>query len=105
LSYVYTMIYLHQTSKVFNEWPRLAQYLQGDISVHNCKERRYKCHVCGKTFAETRGTAFYRLRMARDLVVTVVTLPTYGCPVQAIVVAFRLDGCMPRSKGASSGWQ
>ena len=64
---------------------------KGNIGVHSLKERRYKCHVCGQTFAETKGTAFYRLRTAQDLVVIVVTLLAHGCPVQAIVAAFDLD--------------
>jgi transposase-like protein len=47
--------------------------------------------VCGKTFTETKGTVFYRLRIAKDVVVLVVTLLAYGCPVQAICIAFGLD--------------
>jgi transposase-like protein len=47
--------------------------------------------VCGKTFAVTKGTVFYRLRTAKDLVVIVVTLLAHGCPLQAIVAAFGLD--------------
>jgi transposase-like protein len=31
------------------------------------------------------------LRTAKDIVVVVVTLLAYGCPVQAIVMAFGLD--------------
>ncbi len=34
---------------------------QGTIRVHSQKERRYRCTVCGRTFAATRGTPFYRL--------------------------------------------
>lgn len=71
--------------------PARGQVSKGNISVHSRKERRYKCHVCGKTFAETKGTSFYRLRTAKDVVVIVVTLLAYGCPVQAIVMAFGLD--------------
>ena len=71
--------------------PASGQIGQGNIGVHSLKERRYKCDVCGKTFAETKGTAFYRLRTAKDIVVVVVTLLAYGCPVQAIVMAFGLD--------------
>ena len=37
------------------------------------------------------GTAFYRLRATKEVVVTVVTLLAYGCPVQATVMAFGLD--------------
>lgn len=71
--------------------PARGQVGKGNISVHSRQERRYKCHVCGKTFAETKGTPFYRLRTAKDVVVIVVTLLAYGCPVQAIVMAFGLD--------------
>jgi transposase-like protein len=67
--------------------PASGQVGKGNISVHSQKERRYKCDVCNKTFAETKGTAFYRLRTAKEIVVTVVTLLAYGCPVQAIVMA------------------
>src|SRR5207237_3552164 len=38
-----------------------------------------------------RGTMLEGLRKPRDLIVIVVTLLTYGCPVQAIVHAFGLD--------------
>src|SRR5437764_4825181 len=38
-----------------------------------------------------RGTMFEGLRKPMDLMVIVVTLLTYGCPVQAIVHAFDLD--------------
>jgi hypothetical protein len=59
--------------------------------IHSRRERRYRCTRCERTFAETAGTALYRLRAARDEVVLVVTLLAYGCPVQAIVAAFGLD--------------
>jgi len=71
--------------------PARGQVGKGNISVHSQKERRYKCAVCNKTFAETKGTSFYRLRTVKDTVVVVVTLLAYGCPVQAIVMAFGLD--------------
>ena len=71
--------------------PTSGQMDKGNIRVHSLTERRYKCHVCGKTFAETKGTPFYRLRTAKETVVMVVTLLAYGCPVQAIVMAFGLD--------------
>ena len=62
-----------------------------NIVVHSQKEARYKCKICGKTFAATTGTPFYRLRNSMDVVTLVVTLIAYGCPVQAIVAAFHLD--------------
>ena len=71
--------------------PASGQVGKGNISVHSQKERRYICKVCGKTFAETKGTVFYRLRTGKDVVVLVVTLLAYGCPLQAICIAFGLD--------------
>jgi transposase-like protein len=64
---------------------------KGNIRIHSQKEARYKCWVCNKTFAESRGTPFYRLRHSIDLVTCVITLIAYGCPMQAIVMAFGLD--------------
>src|SRR5919202_6336934 len=63
----------------------------GRIGVHSYTERRYKCHACGKTFAETTGTALYGLKHPTWLVVLVLTLLAGGCPIPAIVFAFGLD--------------
>jgi hypothetical protein len=64
---------------------------QGNIGVHSHAEQRYVCHTCGRTFAATTGTAFYRLRSAADQVTLVLTLLSHGCPPQAIIAAFGLD--------------
>ena len=64
---------------------------QGNIGVHSQVEQRYVCHTCGRTFAATTGTAFYRLRTAAEPVTLVLTLLCHGCPPQAIVAAFGLD--------------
>ena len=64
---------------------------QGNIQIHSRADRRYKCTTCGRTFAATRGTPYYRKRTAHDVITTVLTLLTHGCPTQAIVAAFRLD--------------
>jgi transposase-like protein len=64
---------------------------EGHVVIHSRAERRYRCRRCRRTFAETAGTALYRLRTARDQVVVVVTLLAYGCPIRAIVAAFGLD--------------
>jgi transposase-like protein len=63
----------------------------GRIGVHSHTERRYICHACGKTFAETVGTPLYGLKHPTWLVVVVVTLLAGGCPLPAIVFAFGLD--------------
>ncbi len=63
----------------------------GQIVIHSRKERRYRCKRCGTTFSATTGTALYRIHHPHALVVIVVTLLAYGCPVQAIVAAFALD--------------
>jgi len=64
---------------------------EGTITIHDRKRRRYRCKVCKQTFNERRGTMFEGLRKPMELVVLVVTLLSYGCPVQAIVHAFGLD--------------
>lgn len=64
---------------------------EGHVVIHSQKERRYQCKRCRKTFSETKGTAFYRVHKPRWVMVVVVTLLCYGCPVQAIVAAFELD--------------
>jgi transposase-like protein len=63
----------------------------GKIVIHDRKRPRYRCKVCKKTFSARRGTMFEGLRKPVELIVIVVTLLTYGCPVQAIVHAFGLD--------------
>jgi transposase-like protein len=68
-----------------------GQVGKGNITIHSQKERRYKCKVCNKTFAETRGTIFYRRKKPHRDLERVVTLLAYGCPVQAIVHAYGWD--------------
>jgi transposase-like protein len=43
-----------------------GQIGEGNITIHSQKERRYKCTVCDKTFAETKGTPFYRLHQSHE---------------------------------------
>ena len=71
--------------------PARGQPGLGNIRIHSRSERRYRCTACGRTFAETRGTPFYRLKKATDLVTIVLTLLCHGCPLPAIVAAFGLD--------------
>ena len=71
--------------------PNLTCTASGRIGVHAHKERRYICHGCTRTFAATTGSPLYGLKTAQWVVVCVVTLLAYGCPVPAIVAAFGLD--------------
>lgn len=64
---------------------------QGNIVIHRRKRPRYRCKACGKTFSVRDGTMFEGLRKPTELIVLVVTLLSYGCPIQAIVHAFELD--------------
>ncbi|HEY6411244.1 MAG TPA: hypothetical protein VIY29_27610, partial [Ktedonobacteraceae bacterium] len=63
----------------------------GNIRVHDRKRQRYRCTRCKRTFSARCGTMFEGLRTATDVVVIVVTLLAFGCPVQAIVRAYGLD--------------
>src|SRR5947209_17548356 len=71
--------------------PARGQTGQGNIGIHSCKDKRFICTECRKTFSATKGTAFYRLRPSAETVSLVVTLLAHGCPLQAIVVAFGYD--------------
>src|SRR5689334_17551530 len=64
---------------------------QGNIRVHSLTERRFRCATCGKTFAASKNTPYYRLHKPAELMTVVLTLLTHGCPLQAIVAAYRLD--------------
>jgi len=68
-----------------------GQQGRGNISIHSQAEQRCYCNVCEKTFSIRKGTLFYRLRTDPVQVMLVLTLLAYGCPVQAIVVAFGFD--------------
>jgi IS1 family transposase len=59
--------------------------------IHERIRPRYRCKTCGKTFSAYQGTLFAGLRKPKSLIVIVITLLTYGCPVQAIVHALGLD--------------
>src|SRR5437773_12299627 len=63
----------------------------GNIGVHSDQPQRYRCRTCKKTFSARRGTMMEGLRTPTELVVIVVSLLAYGCPIQAIVHAYGLD--------------
>jgi transposase-like protein len=64
---------------------------KGNVTVHSHKERRFRCTTCGKTFAASKGTPFYRLHKDQSLFLCVITLLVHGCPLPAVVAAFGLD--------------
>jgi transposase-like protein len=71
--------------------PQRGQVGQGNIGVQSRRDRRYRCKVCDTTFSATKGTTYYRLHTAVNIVTIVLTLLCHGCPLQAIVAAFGLD--------------
>jgi transposase-like protein len=85
--------------------PARGQIGRGNIGIHSQKEQRFICHACHKTFSARKGTVFYRLRTSAETVVLVVTLLAHGCPVQAIVAAFRFDERTVADWWARSGRQ
>lgn len=64
---------------------------QGNIVWHGRKRPRCKCTSCGRTFSYREGTIFHGLRYPEEIVIQVLTLVAYGCPVSAIVKAFDMD--------------
>lgn len=65
-----------------------GQIGKGNIGIHSQVEKRYICHECQRTFTDTKGTIFYRLRTDAQTVMLVITLLAWGCPLKAIVQAF-----------------
>jgi transposase-like protein len=73
---------------------------EGTIVSHGKVRARYRCKRRRKTFSAQAGTMFEGQRKPKTLIVIVVTLLAYGCPLQAIVQAFDLD---ERAVARSSG--
>ena len=71
-----------------------------NIGVHSLKQSRYICHVCDKTFTDTKGTVFYRLKHSDEFVTLIITLLAFGCPTAAIR-ALRKH-CIPITEGNHS---
>lgn len=71
--------------------PARGQVGKGNIHLHSQKEKRCRCDVCEKTFAVTKGTLLYRLKTDPKMVMIVIVLLAYGCPIPAIVKAFGYD--------------
>jgi transposase-like protein len=73
------------------ECPTRGRVGEGNIGVHSQAEPRYRCKRCGRTFAAPKGTPFFQLQTAADMVTLVLTWLCHGCPSQAIVAAFGID--------------
>ena len=71
--------------------PCLRPSWRGSHRDPSKKSAATNASVCRRTFTETRDTPFYRMHKPKWLVVAVVTLLAYGCPLQAIVAAFEID--------------
>jgi transposase-like protein len=71
--------------------PARGQTGKGNIHVHSQKDERLNCDVCQTTFTTSKGAIFYRLRHDPKIVMYVIILLAYSCPLQAIVKAFDLD--------------
>ena len=73
---------------------------EGHIVIHS-QEKSAATNVKGAVApSESTDTAFYRIHKPKWLVLAVVTLLAYGCPVQAIVAAFGIDErTYPLAKG------
>src|SRR5258708_28080329 len=63
----------------------------GNLRVNERKRQLYGCKTCNHTFSARQGTMFEGLRKPSELIVIVVPLLAFGCPVQAIVQAYGLD--------------
>lgn len=53
--------------------------------------RQLKCTVCGKYFAESSGTLFYRSRLAPELLCQIITALAEGVSLQATARIFNVD--------------
>jgi transposase-like protein len=63
----------------------------GNIRVHDSLRQRWRCRTCKKTFRATQGTIFHGKKYPPETMVIVITLLSWGCPLQAIVAAFHID--------------
>ena len=39
---------------------------KGNIKIHSQKEKRYKCKECKKKFAQSKGTAYYKIHKVKQ---------------------------------------
>ena len=71
--------------------PSRGKVGQGNIIIHDSSRGRYRCNICKKTFNQRRGTALEGIRQPDNLFVTVISLLSHGCPIQAVVYTYEID--------------
>ena len=71
--------------------PARGQAAKGNIGVHSEQEGRCICHECDETFSIRKGTIFYRLRTDPEVIMLILILLAYQCPIPAIVKAYGFD--------------
>ena len=71
--------------------------------MHSQAEQRFRCSLCGRTFSFRAGTLFFRCRTDPQVIVQVLTLLAYGCPIPAIEAAFGFQRRTVRSWLAAAG--
>ncbi len=87
-----------------SDCPAKGHIGKGNIGIHSQQKKQYVCDQCQKTFTATKGTIFYRLKTEPRTVVMVLTLLAYGCPIQAIVMAFGFDERTVKKWWQRAGW-
>lgn len=64
---------------------------------------RYRCRVCCKTFGARTSTIFHPRRTNEDIMVQVITLVSWGCPISAIEQAYGLQARTVRDWPEAAG--
>lgn len=71
--------------------PARGHTQRGNIKIHCHKRKRLRCTCCGKTFSHRTGTPFFNVKTETNIIVLIVTLIAYGCPIAAIEAAFSIQ--------------
>lgn len=74
-----------------NDCPSRGLQNAGNIRVFDSLRGRWRCRTCKKTFRDTQGTIFHGKKYPHETIAQVITLLSWGCPPQAIVIAFEID--------------
>lgn len=77
------------------ECPRFGQEEGCQLERHAYygpnRTTQYLCRACGKTFSETKGTFFYRLRTPREKILTALAMVAEGGGIRATGRAMGVD--------------